>query len=134
MPKVTIIGVGGFVTHGNVDQPRPVGRGAVLDVDQDTADRLVADGVAREGEHNIDPVLAPAPSTVSTDEDRTDQFDPATAGDDELAAWVEDSTIADIEAAVGDDPAIAQRVLAAEQARGDDQRSTLVQKLEGITA
>lgn len=51
-------------------------------------------------------------------------------GSDELAKHVADSTIADLLKEVDGDDEAAQRVLDAEQARGDDARSTLVDALQ----
>jgi hypothetical protein len=86
MATITIVGVGGFVVHGDVDQARPVGRGSVLDVDQATADRLIADGVAIDGEHDIHPVLPPEPSTVGAADEPVDY---AELSKDELQAEVD---------------------------------------------
>lgn len=49
--------------------------------------------------------------------------------DNDLAEYVKASTIADVVGEVGDDVLLAKRLLAAERARGDEARSTLVDKL-----
>jgi hypothetical protein len=77
--------------------------------------------------------VAPASAPSTPDPNAAgggEQVNLAEASDDDLKAWVADNTIADIKTAVGDDAALAGRVLAAEQSRGDDARSSLVGDLE----
>jgi hypothetical protein len=57
---------------------------------------------------------------------------PAVVPDDEVED-VPDGTIAEVEAWIGEDPDRAARALAAELAKGDSARGTLVAKLEKLT-
>lgn len=64
----------------------------------------------------------------------TGDFDPATASDEELAAWFDTKpTVQDVLDAAGDDPQRAQRLLDAEnEASGNDPRKGVVEGLAAI--
>ena len=59
--------------------------------------------------------------------------DAQAAGDNEDGSPV-DGTVDEVLGRVGDDPALAQAALEAEQAKGDKARSTLVEKLGAVAA
>lgn len=120
--KIEIIGVGGFIKTEGSDIARPIDHGAKVTVSETVAKQLIADGVAKKAGKADEPEPEPV------------EFDLATASDEAVAAWAADpkTTIDVVEAAVGSDRKLAGRTLTAEQARGDQARSTLVEKLEAI--
>lgn len=117
--KVKIIGVGGFIKTDGSDIPRPVYTDAVISVDEKLAEQLVADKVAVY----LDQANEPEPPA---------EFDLAAASDEEVSTFIASSTIDEVLAAVGEDADKAARALTAEEARGDQTRSTLVEKLTAL--
>lgn len=117
------------------DAKRLVTAGAVVkpgQLEQSAAEQAKA--VAEQARRNYEAVLAGLPEDVRS------EVAPGTVshsgGDDESDGDGEDKPppIKDIVKEVGDDPAKAQAALEAEQARGDDARSSLVEKLQAVIA
>ncbi len=75
----------------------------------------------------------PADHENLTDDEQAEVARAVDAGeimpDDDIAKYVQESTITDIMREAGGNVVLAKRLLAAERARGDDARSTLVDKL-----
>jgi hypothetical protein len=113
--KVRITGVGAYVKPAGGDRRRPFQHGQEVELDESVAQQLVDDGVA---------VLA-----KGTKSQEQEPFDVASASDEDLATWVAKTSIDDVMAAVGDNEDAKARVLAAEQARGNKARATLVERL-----
>lgn len=104
---------------------RTATRGDTIEVEEPQAergDRLGAfgDPAARDGEEAVAPVSG---------------SDLSLAGDDELVAFVESANASDVVDAAGNDPALARRLLDAEQtAHGQDARKTVVEPLTALAA
>lgn len=118
-------------------------RGAIVDLNAEDAKRLVAAGaVVKPGQLEKDK----AEQAKAIAERAAAEYQAILAGlPEDVRSEVAPSTVAatgstkepsakDIADSVGDDPVKAKAALEAEQARGDDARSTLVKKLEAVIA
>lgn len=118
-------------------------KGAIVDLNAEDAKRLVAAGaVVKPGQLEKDK----AEQAKALAERAAAEYQAILAGlPDDVRAEVAPSTVSatggdkeptakEIADSVGDDPAKAKAALEAEQARGDDARSTLVKKLEAVIA
>lgn len=129
-------------------------RGDIVDLSAEDAKRLVlasavvkpgqlersaaeqARAIAEAAQRQYDAILAGLP------EDVRNEVAPGTVsqpggdpdGDDSSGGGTKVPTVKEVTDEVGDDPAKAQAALEAEQARGDDARSSLVSKLEAVIA
>jgi len=125
--KITIKGVGAFIAVKGSDSPRPIGHGQTVTVDQDLADRLVADGVAVHGDSLP---TEPAPTSLAEAQGTPTPSGPPPASSPPLSFDVAEGTIDAVMAWVGDDQARREYALAAEQARDDEARKSLVERLQ----
>jgi hypothetical protein len=109
-----ILYVGPFAAGVEIDTGQWIDPGDPVEVDEDVAGRSPS---GTPGEDDYDPGAGLLAQT-------------ANFAEADLSA----STVAKVLESVGDDPARAEAALAAEQAKGDKARKSLIDKLEAIVA